>query len=75
MINFLSTLDESKSTERKVGYAAVFTDTTRRGAFPEESSTHTAEMTAIKTAIEEIKRKRRHKMGNIYRFIELNADH
>ena len=32
----------------KVGYAAVFTDTTRRGTLPEEASIHTAEMTAMK---------------------------
>ena len=31
--------DESKSTGRKLGYAAVFTDTTRRGALPEEEKT------------------------------------
>ena len=32
----------------KVGYAAVFTDSTRKEAFPEEASIHTAEMTAMK---------------------------
>ena len=41
-------MDGSKSTGRKVGYAAVFTDSTRRGALPEEASIHTAEMTAMK---------------------------
>ena len=40
--------NRSKSTERKVGYAAVFIDTTRRGALLEEASIHTAEMTAMK---------------------------
>ena len=40
--------DGSKSTGRKIGYAAVFTDSTRRGALPEEASIHTAEMTAMK---------------------------
>ena len=40
--------DGSKSTGRKVDYAAVFTDTIRRVALPEEASIHTAEMTAIK---------------------------
>ena len=40
--------DGSKSTGRKVGYAAVFTDSTRREALPEEASIHTSEMTAIK---------------------------
>ena len=46
--------DGSKSIGRKVGFAAVFTDTTRRGALPEEASIHTAEMTAIKIAMKEI---------------------
>ena len=32
----------------KVGYAAIFTDSTRRGALPEEASIHTAEMTEMK---------------------------
>ena len=40
--------DGSKSTRRKVGYAAVFTDSTRRGVLPEEASIHTAEMTSMK---------------------------
>ena len=39
--------DGSKSTGRKVGSAAVFTDSTRRGALPVKASIHTAEMTAI----------------------------
>ena len=62
-------LDGSKRTGRK-GYAAAFTDTTRRGALPEEASIHTAEMTPMK----EIKEKGQ-KMGNIYRLVELNAGH
>ena len=40
--------DGSKSTGRKLGYAAVFTDTTRRGALPVEASIHTAEIIAMK---------------------------
>ena len=48
-------MDGSKSTERKVSYAAVFTDTTRGGALPEKTSIHTAEMTAIKTTMKAIK--------------------
>ena len=40
--------DRSKSTGRKIGYTAIFTASTRRGALPEVSSIHTAEMTAIK---------------------------
>ena len=47
-------MDGSKSTERKVSYAAVFTDTTRRGALPEEVSIQTTEMTAIKTTMKEM---------------------
>ena len=62
--------DGSKSTGRKVGYAAVFTDTTRRGALPEEASIHTAEMTAMKD-----KKERVHKMGHTYRLVEFNAGH
>ena len=61
-----------KSIGRKVGSPAVFTDITWRGALPEEASIHIAEMTAIKT---EMKEKRGHKMGNIYRLVELNAGH
>ena len=41
----------SKSTGMKIGYAAVFTDTTKRGTLSEEASIHTAGMTAM----EEIK--------------------
>ena len=33
----------------KVGYAAVFTDSTRRGALPKEASIRTAELKAMKT--------------------------
>ena len=40
--------DESKSTGRKVGFAAVFADITIRGALPKEVSIHTAEIKAIK---------------------------
>ena len=47
----------SKSTGRKVGFAAVFADITRRGAIPEEAPIHTAEMTAIKIAVREIHKK------------------
>ena len=38
---------------RKGGFAAVFTDTTRRGALPQEASIHTADMTAIKIVMKE----------------------
>ena len=41
-------MDGSKSTGRKVGFAAVLVDITRRGALPEEAFIHTAEMTAMR---------------------------
>ena len=63
-------MDGSKSTRRKVGYVALFTHTTRRGALSEEASILSVEMTAMKD-----KRKEGHKMGNIYRLVELNAGH
>ena len=44
----LAYMNGLKSTGRKVGYAAVFADTTRRGALLDETSTHTVEMTAMK---------------------------
>ena len=40
-----------------MGLAAVFEDMTKREALPEEVSIHTAEMTAIKTALKEIKKR------------------
>ena len=48
----------SKSTGRKVGFAAVFADLTRRGTLPEGASIHTVEMTAIKTTLKEIQKER-----------------
>ena len=42
-------IDGSKSTGRKLGFAAVFLE--RRGTLPDESSIHTAEMTTIKIAM------------------------
>ena len=50
--------DGSKNPGKKVGLAAVFEDTTRRGTLPEESSIHTAEMTAIKIALREVLKKK-----------------
>ena len=47
--------DRLKNPGKKVGLATVFKDATRRGALPEEASIHTAEMTAIKVALKEIK--------------------
>ena len=47
-----------KEPRKKVGLAAVFEDTTRRGTLPEESSIHTAEMTAIKIALREVLKKK-----------------
>ena len=40
--------DRSKSTGRKVGFAAVFTDIIKGDTLPEEAYIHTAEMTAIR---------------------------
>ena len=50
---------------RKVSYAAVFKDITRRGALPEEASIYTAEMTAIKVTLKDI-HKREDKRWVIY---------
>ena len=47
--------DRSKSTGKKVGFAAFFADITRRGSLSKEASIHTVEMTAIKTAMKEIR--------------------
>ena len=66
--------DGSKSTRRRVGYADVRTDKTRCGVLPEEVSSHTAEMTAIKTTIKEIK-EREDIRWVIYSLVELNAGH
>ena len=38
---------------RKVVFAVVFTNITKRGALPEEASVHIVEMTAIKVALRE----------------------
>ena len=64
--------DGSKSTGRKVGCAAILTDITRKGSLPEEASIHTTEMTILKIAVREIKKERKHEMGNIYRLAEFN---
>ena len=50
--------DGSKNPGKKVGLAAVFEVATRRGSLPEEVSIHTADMTAIKIALNEIKGRR-----------------
>ena len=67
--------DGSKSVVRKVGFAAVITDTTRKWALPEEASIYTAVMTSIKIAMKEIGKREDFEMGYIYRFTELNASH
>ena len=61
--------DTSKSTGRKVGFAAIFAGIIRRGALPEETFIHTAEMTIMR----EIQKKRGNKKGSIYRLAEFNA--
>ena len=43
--------------ERKVDSAAVFADITKRGALPEEACIHTTEMSKIKTAMRDIKKR------------------
>ena len=37
--------------QRKEGFAAVFTNTTRRGALPQEASIDTSKMTVIKVVL------------------------
>ena len=49
--------DWSKSTGRKVGFAAVVKDITRRGTLPEDASIHTDEITAIKITMREIQKR------------------
>ena len=49
----------------------LFVDITRSSTLPEEASIHTAEMTAIKMAMKEIKKREL----NIHRLAELNARH
>ena len=50
---------------KKVGFAAVFTYITRRGALLEDASIHTTEMATIKAAFKEIY-KRENKIWVIY---------
>ena len=66
-------MDQIAQEEKQV-FAAEFADITIRGALPEEASIHITEMTAIKIAMRDTK-KRGHEMDNIYRFIEFNAGH
>ena len=54
-------MDGSKSIGSKVGFAALFKDTTRRGA--------------LKNSNERQRKERGFEMGYIYRFDELNASH
>ena len=61
--------DESKSTGRKVGFAAVFMDITR-SCFHSHSWND-----SNKNNNERDEKKRRHEMGNIYRLAELNVHH
>ena len=46
---------------KKVGFASVFTDITRRGTLSEEATIHTAKMTEVKVTLKEI-----HKRWVIY---------
>ena len=61
-----------KNIRKKLGFAAVCTDITKRGAVPEKVSIHTGKMKTIKITLKEIQ-KREKKMGNIYSFLELYA--
>ena len=47
-------IDKLKSIEKKVGFAAVFTDFTKTGALPEEAYIHIA----IKIVLKEIKKRK-----------------
>ena len=40
-------MDGSRSIGRKIGFAAVFADITRKGTLPEEPFIHTAEITLV----------------------------
>ena len=55
---------------KKLDFATVFTDNTKRGALP-EVSIHTAKITAIKNSFKGDPQK----MGNIYRLSEFYAVH
>ena len=48
--------------KKNVGFAAVFTNITRRGALPEEAFIHTTKMTAIKIALKEIYKRKDKKL-------------
>ena len=48
--------DGLKSTGRKVGFVAVFSDITRREALSEKASIYTVEMTVIQIAMREIQK-------------------
>ena len=50
--------DGSKSTGRKVGFAAIFADITRGEALPEVVFIHTTEMSTIKIAMIDTKKDR-----------------
>ena len=54
---------EGKQVFQQYSWTSLEESTTRR---PEEAFIHTAEMTALKIAITEIQKKRKHEMGNIY---------
>ena len=43
--------DRLKTIGKKVGFATIFTNTTRKGALPKKASIHTVKKTAIKMAL------------------------
>ena len=60
-----------ESNIKKVGFAAVLADITRRRVLPEEASIHITEMTATKTGKRQIQ-KREDMRWVIYILTELN---
>ena len=53
----------SKSMERKISFAAIFTDITRRGVLSEKGFIHTAEVTVIKVAFKKIHKNKDKKLA------------
>ena len=66
--------DQFKSIWKKVGFAAVILDTTRRGGLPEEAFIYKVKMTAIKVALKEIHKSEDNRLI-IHKLSELYAVH
>ena len=67
--------ERSKSMGRKIGFVVVLTYITKRWILLEEDSIHSAEITAIKVALMEIRKKKKRQNWVIYKFSELHAVH